>query len=68
MWKRLKFLLKNISKFNEKQKLLVRYSALLQVFFFCYCLTGNCLYDNTLFYFAIASGISVSMYNQIKLI
>ena len=66
MWKRLKFLLKNISKFNEKQKLLVRYSALLQVFFFCYCLTGNCLYDNTLFYFAIASGISVSMYNQIK--
>lgn len=66
MGKRLKFLLNNISKLGDEQKMLARFSALIQVFFFCYCLTGNCLYDNTLFYFAIASGIAVSIYNQVR--
>ena len=46
---------------NEKNK--YYYSLLIQIFFILYCLTGNCLYDNTLFYYSIASGIGMSIIN-----
>lgn len=51
---------------NEKNK--YYYSLLIQFFFILYCLTGNCLYDNTLFYYSIASGIGMSIvnYNKVK--
>lgn len=39
----------------------VLFSVGVQLFFILYCLTGNCLYDNTFFFYAIASGMGLSL-------
>ena len=38
------------------------YSLCAQLFFLLYCFTGNCIYDNTLFYYAIAIGLGLGLH------
>ncbi len=45
----------------NKMKSRVLFSAGMQLFFILYCLTGNCLYDNTFFFYAVASGMGLSI-------
>jgi O-antigen ligase len=41
---------------NSQQETLLFYSVVVQIFYLLYSLTGNCLYDNTLFFYVIAFG------------
>lgn len=60
------FCLKRIKCFCPECRLLIKFNTAIQFFFLLYSLTGNCLYDNTLFYYAISAGVTVSLYNNFK--
>nr|WP_300912642.1 O-antigen ligase family protein [uncultured Acetatifactor sp.] len=48
-------------------KLNLIFSEVIQIFFILYCLTGNCLYDNTLFFYCVGTGIGLATQNVIRL-
>lgn len=64
--KKLLKLLNRQKHLSCREKEILRFSAFIQVFFLMYCFTGNCIYDNTMFYYSVAAGISVSLYNNKK--
>jgi O-antigen ligase len=46
------------------EKTVLNYSLLIQIFFYLYALTGNCLYDMTFGFFTVAVGMSVGIFYQ----
>lgn len=61
------YLLRRIRRYSSADRLLIRFASTTVLFFSLYSLTGNCLYDNTLFYFLMADGCLFSVYSRLKL-
>lgn len=52
-----------INYLKNKNEEINYYVLICQIFFILYCLTGNCIYDNTLLFYAIVSGLAMASFN-----
>ena len=60
-------LLNNENHFSAYNRAIIQYCGFVQVFFVLYCFTGNCIYDNTFFYYMVSSGILWSYSNKLNI-
>ncbi len=60
------YLLKRINSYVLEDRIMIRFCSVIVCYFTLYSFTGNCIYDNSLFYFLMADGCIFSIYLRLK--